>query len=204
MSIDYAILAVLAGGPGTGYEVKSEFDAEEQGLIWGVSHGSIYTRLRELVKKGWIEEQEAEREGRGRKYYELTTQGWKALVDWQKSPSEYPLVKDDLLLKLAYWVDDDNRSALVEGLQVRKARSRRLLQLFEEIPTNNESSVGEYGFLVTQYVCMKLRAELDWLELAIHQLEGPPQSPVQDPHGIIPVRKERIREALECLRERGE
>lgn len=199
MSIDYAILGVLTSGPATGYEIKSEFDEEAQGLIWGVSQGSVYTRLRELQKKAWIEESETEAAGRGRKFYSLTTGGWKALMDWQLEPSEYPVVKDDLLLKMAYWVDNEKRGDLVEQLQLRRVRSRKLLGIFESIPTNNVSAVGEYGFLVTQYVCSKLKAELQWIELAISQLEGPPRPAVQDPHGIIQGRQKQVREIFQKI-----
>lgn len=196
MSIDYAILGVLTSGSATGYEIKAEFDEEVQGLIWGVSQGSVYTRLRQLSQKGWIREIQAEAEGRQRRYYELTLQGWKALMAWQSEPSDYPVVKDDLLLKMAFWANPEQRTNLVEQLQVRRARSRKLLQVFQDLPTNQESVVGEYGLLVSKYVCAKLQAELDWLEMAISQLEGPPQAPAQDPYGAVEARLEYVQKVV--------
>lgn len=203
MSIDFAILGVIGSRPSTGYDIKTEFEHTGQGLIWGISHGSIYTRLRELERMGWVTCVVDDTDGRQKKLYDLTPSGWNALMNWQEEPAEYPVVKDDLLLKVVYWANDENREALVEHLQVRKVRSKQLLGFFEQLPTNGESSVGEYGMLTIQYVVLKLKAELEWIELAIKQLQGPPQPPVQDPDDLVAKRRTRVQEAKRLLRNSG-
>jgi PadR family transcriptional regulator AphA len=198
MSIDHAILGVISWYPASGYDIKMEFEHGGPGLVWGMSFGSIYPRLEKLEADGFIKTHEAKTEGRERKTYELTAKGWGELSRWLAKPSAYPLPwRDELLLKMGFWGTalPEDRSTSIQQLRVRQTRSRELLQHLTEWPQNGESAIDEYGMLVITYARMHLDADLAWIDTAIAQLEGPPQPPVQDPHGLFARSHERRTDA---------
>lgn len=194
MSLDHSILAVIGYRPCTGYDIKNEFEHKGAGLYWGISFGSIYPRLRKLEEEGLIEAQETESGGRQKKIYDLTAKGWSELEAWMRSSSEYPSVKDELLVKMFSWIAalPEDRSTLIRHLESRKAKSEELLDYVKKWPSNNFSSISEYGMLAINHLRARLETDLKWIDESIRQLEGEPQPPVQDPFDLIsqqPVRR---------------
>ena len=61
-----SILRELASGPSHGYAIAEEL---------GMSHGGIYTHLKELQEESIIEVKEEQEGGRGKKMYDLTENG---------------------------------------------------------------------------------------------------------------------------------
>lgn len=60
------IIRELTNGPSHGYAIADRLE---------MSHGGIYTHLKELQEEGMIEVEEEQEEGRGKKIYELTENG---------------------------------------------------------------------------------------------------------------------------------
>ena len=65
-----AILAVLSGGPGNGYQIMSEIE-ERSGGAWRPSPGAVYPALSALADEGLIVGEESS----GRRVYQLTDEG---------------------------------------------------------------------------------------------------------------------------------
>jgi DNA-binding PadR family transcriptional regulator len=71
-----AALLLLAEEPRNGYQIMQEVQERSEG-VWTPSPGSVYPALQQLEDEGLI----ATREGEGRKAFEITEEGRKALAE---------------------------------------------------------------------------------------------------------------------------
>jgi PadR family transcriptional regulator PadR len=79
-SVELTILALLAKGPLYGFEIAKRIEEDTGGAL-RFKLASLYPMLYELEKRGWLKGQwEANRMGRDRRYYSLTTIGRKKLA----------------------------------------------------------------------------------------------------------------------------
>src|SRR5918912_3217593 len=87
MPIQHAVLALLADGPGHGYELKAQFE-ESVGPQWGdLNIGHLYQVLDRLVRDGLVTRQSVRQEDRPDKVvYQLTSGGRSELEQWLGSP----------------------------------------------------------------------------------------------------------------------
>ncbi|MEK3855322.1 PadR family transcriptional regulator [Cytobacillus sp. FSL H8-0458] len=183
MSIEHTILAVLSFWPSTGYNIKSEFEHKAAGLYWGMSYGSIYPKLKKLEEEGFIYAIEQEDEGRKKKMYELTSKGWKEFENWLKAPPSFPVIKDELLMKISTWHEDMDIEVLISHLLKRKEEASDILKFVKEWPRNGYSYVSKHGTLSIRYAEMKLETEIKWIEESIETLQKDNLPDGQDPHG---------------------
>ncbi len=102
MPIQHAVLALLADGPGYGYELREQFQ-ESVGPQWGeLNIGHLYQVLDRLVRDGQIKRRVVPQTNRPDKnVYTLTGSGREELEQWLRTPfvrqSGY---RDDFFLKL--------------------------------------------------------------------------------------------------------
>ncbi|GHO70030.1 hypothetical protein KSC_089220 [Ktedonobacter sp. SOSP1-52] len=199
MDSEHVILGVISFTPCSGYDMKAEFEKGGAGMLSALSFGSIYPRLKQLEQNGLIEVQQAESEGRRRKVYELTAQGWQDLAQWLEQPSDSPPpMRDELLLKMIFWGPaGQERTTLLEHLQARRREIQQMLHELRAWQKNGRSFIDEYAELVFSYGESRLEAELAWLAKAIPQLEGPERPPLQDPNDLASTQKARRTRALE-------
>lgn len=80
MSLQYAVLGLLAEAPRSGYELVREFDYARS-VIWPAPQNEIYRELAKLLKKGAIAEEEKEGP-RGRRRYRIEDKGRELLRNW--------------------------------------------------------------------------------------------------------------------------
>src|SRR5918912_478683 len=114
MPIQHAVLALLADGPGHGYELKAQFE-ESVGPQWGdLNIGHLYQVLDRLVRDGLVTRRSVRQEGRPDKVvYRLTEPGRAELERWLGAPFvRQGGYRDDFFLKLfaasrlgGEWVD---------------------------------------------------------------------------------------------------
>lgn len=201
MSIEHSILAILSFWPSTGYNIKAEFEHKAAGLYWGMSYGSIYPKLKKLEEEGLIYPIEEEEEGRKKKQYELTPEGWKEFEKWLTLPPAYPVVKDELLMKMSTWHADMDDEILIDHLLKRKAVTEDLLGFVKNWPTNGTSYISDYGMLSIRYGELRLEAELKWIEDSIHILEEKQLPNGQDPNGNTDKLLARRRAAIQSEEE---
>lgn len=197
-SVDYVILGMLSVYPSTGYDMKSELEYGGAGYFSALTFGSIYPRLKALEDDGYIVTVEAEAGGRRRRAYDLTAKGWLALADWLGEPAAFPIpMRDELLLKMVFWTGarPDDRETLIAHLRRRREQSTALLDRLGHL-RENFGYVSEIGMLTLNYMTSRLRAELEWIDASIAQLEGSPTGPAQDPRGLAVQQRERRDRAL--------
>ncbi|QED46166.1 PadR family transcriptional regulator [Cytobacillus dafuensis] len=196
MSVEHTILSILSFWPSTGYDIKSEFEHKAAGLFWGMSYGSIYPKLKKLEEEGFIYPIEQEEDGRKKKLYELTPKGWEEFENWLQLPPAYPVIKDELFMKMATWHDDMDFSILIGHLQKRKEETEDLLNFVKEWPTNGYSYVSRTAMLSIRYAKIRLEAELKWIEESIYALENDDLPNGQDPNQNTEKLLERRRKAI--------
>jgi len=111
-NLGYAILALLARQPSTGYELAKRV-SRPLGYYWSAQHSQIYPELRKLLEAGLVRFEAAPGPGpREKKVYSLTEDGMSSLRDWVVQPPEPDPGRDNLLLKAyASWVADPEAAA---------------------------------------------------------------------------------------------
>lgn len=98
-TLEYCVLAVLAGEERYGYEIVRVL--EEKGLA--TPEGTIYPLLTRLKKEGmvfsrWVEFEQ----GNPRKYYGLTDQGWLSLRAFKGNWELFSTAVTDILKEVSF------------------------------------------------------------------------------------------------------
>jgi DNA-binding PadR family transcriptional regulator len=100
---EYAMLAALAHGPRSGYDLNRWFD-EAASHFCTAGYSSVYPALNRFEREGLVvyETVPSDR-GPERKVYSLTGEGREVLLEWAAEPASGPEVRDEQLVKaLAY------------------------------------------------------------------------------------------------------
>jgi DNA-binding PadR family transcriptional regulator len=131
-TLGYALLALLANGPRTGYGLRTAM-REPVGFFWTASHSQIYPELAVLEDGGLVRHRVIEGRGpRDTKEYRLTAAGRRALADWAVTPPGDAPERDELMVKVfALWTAPvEQARALIE---MQRAHHRRRLARYEQI-----------------------------------------------------------------------
>ena len=97
---EFAILGLLMWNPMSGYDIKKLVDV---GLshFWNENYGQIYPTLEKLVKNGLATKKTARKSGKRQRFvYTITPKGKEIFRDWVGRPTEPPVVRNELQLKL--------------------------------------------------------------------------------------------------------
>ena len=122
-TLGYAILALLAREPLTGYEISQQL-RDPIGLFWQAVHSQVYPVLTRIEAFGLARSTTEPGPGpRPKKRYQVTDRGLDALRAWVESPQERR-GRDELLLRVyASWVaGTDATVALLEEAEAHHAR----------------------------------------------------------------------------------
>ncbi len=121
-STSYVILGFLAGGVGSGYDIKALADKSVR-FFWNLSYGQIYPELKRLADAGLAKATSDPNGSRKRTTYQLTSTGRKALRDWLAKGTVSPVeMRDEMLLKLFF------SDAMTPGEQLTLVRAMRRRQ----------------------------------------------------------------------------
>lgn len=100
MTIDLAILAVLTGGPRSGYDLKKLF-TESESLHWSGNNNQVYKALVALHAAGLAEREVLQPfEGPAKKMYTISEKGRTALRHWLAGEPELPHMEFPVLAML--------------------------------------------------------------------------------------------------------
>ena len=151
-SLSYAILAMLAGKPQTGYDIARQM-RPPLGFVWQAYHGQIYPELSRLVKARLIRyEQQDGGAGPPRKVHSVTAAGRAELQRWiARDPQDRP-PNDELVIK-AYALKGSARAAWLKMLRSqmdnREARLAALEHQAAAIEVRSQTrglrSAGRFG-----------------------------------------------------------
>ncbi len=88
LTIEYALLAFLHGGPLHGYEIHRRLaDRAGLGRVWRLKQSHLYALLARLESEGLIDSRREPQATRPtRRVFALTEAGRQALADWAQSP----------------------------------------------------------------------------------------------------------------------
>jgi len=132
-AITPVVLGLIGLGPASGYDIKSGVDTSTR-FFWAGSYGQIYPELRRLEAEGLIRGKDAPKGGRGRRVYELTAAGRKALEDWLVGPTTTIEYRDESLLRL-FFADALPREQALGLLEARKRGHEEYLAILRTIET---------------------------------------------------------------------
>lgn len=167
----HALLALLAGGPGHGYELKQAFE-RQFGAIWPpVNIGQVYMTLQRLERDGLIAGQAVPQLARPNKtVYELTGAGKEELLTWFVTPAGPARLRDDSVLRilLAQTTGMADADTL---LQAQRTRYLQALRDLNDIPLNGNRTTR----LLVEGAALHLKAELEWLDRCEELLSGGPE-----------------------------
>lgn len=157
MALAHSLLAALALGPASGYDLSKVFDSGMSDF-WRASSQQIYTELHKLDDRGLIEgtlQQESNRPQK--RVYVLTDAGRTALHEFTRTAPRRPVIRDEMMVKL-YAVDAADVEAVIEDLSARATEAhlrveqlRQLVAIFRDERSHEEflSSGGPIGPYLT-------------------------------------------------------
>ena len=164
MSIKHSILALLAGGPLHGYDLKAAFD-EKVGSLWNINIGQIYNTLRLLERDGFIIFRSEEHEGRGpsRKVYELTGSGRNELDKWIAEPVRQPRrLKDEFYIKMV--ITRMEGGDIPDLIWKQKEAYLQLLHEVNLMRTDVNEKIDPMTAIMLDGAALHLEADINWLD----------------------------------------
>ncbi len=98
-SLSYAILALLATKPQSGYDIARQMKPP-LGFLWQARHGQIYPELARLVHEGLVDFERLDpRAGPPRRVHAITAAGRTELSNWVAKPPQPRPMNDELVVK---------------------------------------------------------------------------------------------------------
>lgn len=152
MSLRSALLALVSGGPMTGYDAAKHFRSSV-GHVWHAPDSQIYPELRRMHAEGLLEATAVPwgTAGATKTEYALTVAGREALAQWQHTPIAYAHERDQAHLIAAYfeWGSPESaRARLHEHLEFFTAAKHSAQQQAREIEERT-SAMLQRRFKVT-------------------------------------------------------
>jgi DNA-binding PadR family transcriptional regulator len=123
---EYAMLAALAHGKKSGYDLSKWFDRSARHFCTA-GYSSVYPALAMFEREGLVvHETEPGDRGPERKVYSVTGKGRDVLLEWAARPASDPEVRDEQLVKaLSYgMLPGQVARALLEGARARHEEKR--------------------------------------------------------------------------------
>lgn len=173
-TLGFAILAVLARGDRTGYDLAASM-RRPIGYFWTAGHSQIHTELRKLDEAGLVGFETAHGPGpQDKKVYHLTDPGRRELREWVTRPPRDRTERDELVLKTyASWLADRDlvRQLFTDQLaahEQRLAEYERAEASFDGPPGFGDPQFGNYATLRCGLSYERHRA--DWCRWMLSQL----------------------------------
>lgn len=116
MPLEHAILAFIDFQPTSGYDLKKYFDVSVA-HFWSATQSHIYKSLEGLEKKGWVESQVIQQEGKpNRKEYQITDDGRAELRRWLTTPLPFEQTRHSWLIQIffSHFSSNEEIAALLE------------------------------------------------------------------------------------------
>ncbi|OII65700.1 PadR family transcriptional regulator [Streptomyces sp. CC53] len=164
------LLALLAGGPAHGYELKQDLEQLLGAAYPQPNVGQIYVPLGRLKKSGLIEGEEVAQSSRpNKKIYRLTAAGREALRAWFEETAEEPRIRDEFFMKLAL----APRTGLADQITLINKQRREYLNTMRTLSklATTENRDNRISHLLIEGAMLHLQADLDWLERCQEELE---------------------------------
>ena len=129
----YAVLALLALKPWTGYELTRQAQRSLR-YAWPKSERLLYSEPKKLVELGFATVRQENSGGRIRNVYTITEEGRLRLTEWTSTRTEPPRMEIEALLRLLF-ADHGSRDDLLRALD----------ELEDDIGAHHEAMVDLMG-----------------------------------------------------------
>ncbi len=187
-TLGYALLAILARGPLSGYELAQRMK-KPIGFFWQSQLSQIYPELAHLEAQGCVTHLVIVQEDRPqKKVYTITESGSATLKVWvTRSPTPAPERNELLLKTYAIWLADPE--AAIELFRTQEQAHAERLALYERdkarieresggMPRSHEPLFGNYA--TVQIGIAYEREYVDWCHWMTEQFEQALESQLQD------------------------
>ena len=172
---EYAVLGMLAAGPGSGYDLKKRIEGSVA-HFWQESYGQIYPILARLAAEGLVDRRLERQKGKpDRQVYSITPTGLERLGRWLGEPAKEESVRNEFLLKIFFGrrrpVDET-----IRHVEQFKERQQTLARVFaereRELRTKHSAHPGlPYWLMTLHFGQYRADALLRWCEETIKTLE---------------------------------
>ncbi|SDO02849.1 DNA-binding transcriptional regulator, PadR family [Paenibacillus sp. yr247] len=168
-TLSYGLLSLLTRNSRTGYELMQHIQP-----FWPAKHSQIYPLLAQLEQKGYVEFVHVPQSDKpDKKVYTLTHIGREALRHWIAQPTDEPVTRDELALKVYCigLVDKEQaRKVLHEREVYYQEKKERFMKSYERIeqesvkpPEDLEIDDPLFGiYVLVQKATLKVDADLFW------------------------------------------
>lgn len=190
MSLRSALLALVSGGPLTGYDAVKHFRSSV-GHLWHAPDSQIYPELRRMQAEGLLEATEVPwgTKSATKTQYSLTEAGREALARWQATPLAYSPERDHAHLIAAYFewgTPDTARQRLLEHIdaftaardtaeaQARDIRDRTsptLLRRFDVTDPAEWDRIAAFKLFAYRGKIARAEAEIAWARDGLRLLD---------------------------------
>src|SRR4051794_23311122 len=164
----FALLALLAGAPAHGYELKRRFEQRFDGVLPPVNIGQIYTTLGRAERDGLVEAERVDGDGRDKRVYRLTDEGHDALRAWLSEPAQQAKLRDEFFMKLVLAAEG---GLAAPGALIATQRAASLQALRDLDRLSAQANGGIAGSLLVEGAALHLEADLKWLALCEERLK---------------------------------
>jgi DNA-binding PadR family transcriptional regulator len=172
----FAILGLLSQGAASGYDIRKQVD-RLLSHFWNESYGQIYPILRELGTGGLASRKVFRQLGKpDRQEYSLTSRGEGEFADWLSTPAQFPLNRNETLLKVFFGDQQDPEALLAHIERYRDYHLAQLdalgelekgLQVEEE-----ENAALPFWMMTIAHEKAVSRSVLRWCDQIIEELES--------------------------------
>lgn len=146
MALRHAVLAALADGEASGYELSKRFDVSVANF-WSATPQQLYRELERLEADGLLSARVVEQERRpNKRVFALTGAGREALVAFIAEPARPTAIRDDLLVKLQA-ADAGDLGAVRAAVAERVEHARGKLALYDRLRDDLLAGRSEAAFL---------------------------------------------------------
>lgn len=170
MSLDYAILGLLADRPRSGYDLKRRCFDGPVSPFWSADQAQIYRTLDRLKESKAVSATRRRQAGRpDRRIYEMTSRGREILDAWLASSAPAVAPREPFLLRLYFGgtLSDDALLALMESQRSRHQERLDVLRAgvaelaADESLSDRAATLRQTAF---EGAITRERAAIDWLD----------------------------------------
>ncbi|MDH4139269.1 MAG: PadR family transcriptional regulator [Coriobacteriia bacterium] len=179
MSVRNAILGLLAQQPRHGYEIHGAFEALVGGSsVCDLKRAQVYSTLSRLEDSGLVAQTVTRRVGGPDQHiFELTPAGRDELDDWYAEGVHAAHQRDEIFLKIALALGDENAHP-EDVLRAQRATLYRDLHELTARRNGIERPRGLSQAMLLDKAIMHVEADLRWLEMVEARLHEMALNPV--------------------------
>ena len=177
---EYAVLGMLALGPGSGYDLKKRIEGSVA-HFWSESYGQIYPILARLASRKLVERRLERQKGKpDRSVYSITAEGRERLGAWLAEPAHEQAFRSELLLKLFF----GRHRPVAENIRHVERFRERQLALKRGYADSERDLLRErshpdlpYWLITLRFGQSRANALLRWSEQTLETLERQSRAP---------------------------